>query len=70
MKTFETAQTDSLSKLRDSLLQYTKQQQQALESAQEGYRGMDKSLSGFKQVTYFSLLLVHIYYYTVKYVHF
>jgi hypothetical protein len=51
MKTFETAQTDGLLKLRDSLLQYTKQQQQALESAQEGYRSMDKSLSGFKQVT-------------------
>ncbi|XP_021939166.1 kinesin-like protein Klp61F isoform X2 [Zootermopsis nevadensis] len=49
MKTFETAQTDGLLKLRDSLFQYTKQQQQALESAQEGYRGVDKSMNGFKQ---------------------
>jgi hypothetical protein len=50
MKAFETTQIDGLSKLRDSLLLHTKQQQQALESSQEGYHAMDKSLSGFKQV--------------------
>jgi hypothetical protein len=50
VKAFETTQIDSLSKLRGSLLFHTKQQQQALESSQEGYHAMDKSLNVFKQV--------------------
>ncbi|XP_023709668.1 kinesin-like protein Klp61F isoform X3 [Cryptotermes secundus] len=49
VKAFETTQIDGLSKLRNSLLLHTKQQQQALETSQEGYHAMDKSLSGFKQ---------------------
>jgi hypothetical protein len=49
MKTFETTRTDGLLKHQDSLLQHVKQQQQALEISQEGYRGMDRSLSGFDE---------------------
>jgi hypothetical protein len=51
VRAFETTQIDGLSKLRNSLLSYTKQQQQALESSHEGYHAMDKSVSKFKEVT-------------------
>jgi hypothetical protein len=57
MRTFEIALGDGLSKLRDSILLLTRQQEQALESSQEGCRGMDKKMSKYKEVTN-SLLVV------------
>jgi hypothetical protein len=55
LQTFELEQSDGLSKLRDSILLLTKEQQQALENSQEGYHGMDKTLTGYKQVTHITL---------------
>ena len=55
LQTFELEQSDGLSKLRDSILHLTKEQQQALENSQEGYHGMDKTLSRYKQVNNITL---------------
>jgi hypothetical protein len=52
VQTFETAQSDGLSKLRDTVLQLTKEQQQALDSSQEGCHGVDKELGSYKRVTH------------------
>jgi len=55
LQAFELEQSDGLSKLRDSILLLTKEQQQALENSQEGYHGMDQTLSRYKQVTHITL---------------
>jgi hypothetical protein len=55
LQTFELEQSDGLSKLRDSILLLTKEQQQALENSQEGSPGMDKAVSSYKQVTQITL---------------
>jgi hypothetical protein len=49
LQTFQTEQSDGLSKLRDSVLLFTREQQQSLENSQEGYRGLDEALSRYKQ---------------------
>jgi hypothetical protein len=61
LQAFELEQSDGLSKLRDNILLLTKEQQQALENSQEGYHGMDQTLSSYKQVTHITLFLSSMY---------
>jgi hypothetical protein len=56
VQTFESAQSDGLSKLRDTMLQLTKEQQQALDSSQEGCHAVDKELSSYKRVTHVTFI--------------
>jgi hypothetical protein len=52
MQTFDTALSDGLSKHQDTVLQLTKEQQQALDGSQEGCHVMEKKLGSYKRVTH------------------
>jgi hypothetical protein len=55
LQSFELEQSTGLSKLGDIIFLLIKEQQQAMENSQEGYHGMDKTLSRYKQVTHITL---------------
>jgi hypothetical protein len=63
LQTFETEQSDGLSKLRDSLLLLTREQQQALDNTQEGCHDMDRTLSSYKQVTRVTIFQAYFFIY-------
>jgi adenylate kinase len=67
VQTFETAQSDGLSKHRDTMLQLTKEQQQALDSSQEGCQAVDKELISYKRVTHVTFFQSCFFIYKVPY---